>query len=150
MLSMPSKNAPRKMKAEAAPTKQRRALMARVRQRGTAPELAVRRVLSKLRRTYKLNLKALPGSPDIVLLRSRTAIFVHGCFWHRHRQCVKSTTPKTRATFWKRKFAQNVERDRVKFALLKKMGWKAVIVWECQTRDIDSLKERIKRALSAP
>jgi DNA mismatch endonuclease (patch repair protein) len=125
----------------------RSALMARVRQRHSEPERAVRRMLRALRIPFRLHLRSLPGTPDIVVPHRNWAIFVHGCFWHRHPACVKTTTPKTRVAFWTDKFAKNVARDARKARALRKLGWHVMTVWECQCRDREKLKKRLQRTL---
>jgi DNA mismatch endonuclease (patch repair protein) len=98
---------------------------------------------------YKLRLyaKDLPGRPDIVLPRKKVAIFVHGCFWHRHPRCKYAYTPKTRVAFWKRKFVENVDRDKVVGQLTRQTGWRRVVIWECQTTDGVQLRRRLSRLL---
>ncbi|WP_416355902.1 very short patch repair endonuclease [Aureimonas phyllosphaerae] len=123
-------------------------LMRRVRRRDTAPELAVRRALTSLGLRYRLHAKELPGSPDIVNRRRKLAIFVHGCFWHRHANCRLASTPKTRTDFWEAKFARNVERDRRSEIALEENGWAVIVVWECQTRNPEQLRERLSESIS--
>jgi DNA mismatch endonuclease (patch repair protein) len=117
---------------------QRSRLMGRVAHFDTPPELAVRQILHRLGYRFRLHRKDLPGRPDIVLPKLRKVIFVHGCFWHRH-DCKKATTPKTNVDYWSNKFAENVRRDNKAVAELTRLGWASMIVWECQTRDIDVL-----------
>jgi len=81
---------------------------------------------------FRLHSKTLPGTPDIVLPKYRAVVFVHGCFWHRHSGCVHATVPKTRAAFWRRKFAANVVRDARAIRLLRSAGWRVFVVWECE------------------
>jgi DNA mismatch endonuclease, patch repair protein len=121
--------------------------MARVRQFDSKPELIAKRVLTRLRRRFTTNRRDLPGSPDIVFERTKTAIFVHGCFWHRHRGCKKTTTPKTRAAFWKKKFADNQKRDRRNERLLKRLGWQVFTIWECELSDGWSAPKRLVQAI---
>lgn len=121
------------------PSAQRRALMARVRQRNTTPELKVRRFLHAEGVRFRLHDRSLPGSPDIVLPSRRVALFVHGCFWHRHG-CKATTTPKTRTDFWTEKFTANQARDRRNEALLRQEGWSPLTVWECDVK-ADRFKE---------
>lgn len=90
-------------------------------------------------RRFRLHRRDLPGRPDIVLPRHQIAIFVHGCFWHRHAGCRAATTPKTRADYWSAKFDANIARDRLAEAALAAAGWKVLIVWECQTKDAAAL-----------
>lgn len=106
--------------------------MARVRQKDTHPELQVRRALHSLGYRYRLHDKGLSGSPDIVFRPRKKVVFVHGCFWHRHEGCRRSTTPKTRADFWGEKFAANLARDRRQESELMSMGWRSFVVWECE------------------
>jgi DNA mismatch endonuclease (patch repair protein) len=106
--------------------------MRRIRSKDTKPELQVRRLLHAAGFRFRLNVKSLPGSPDIVLPRYRLAIFVHGCFWHRHPGCKYAYTPKTRVEFWQAKFDANVARDARKKAALEDLGWSVVEVWGCE------------------
>lgn len=121
-------------------------LMARVRQKRTAPELAVARFLAANRVRYRFNVSTLPGTPDLANQARRFAIFVHGCFWHRHRGCARATLPKTNRAFWMAKFAANVRRDRRKGVDLKKLGYRVGVIWECETEDPIALR-RILRQL---
>lgn len=125
----------------------RSALMARVRQRHSEPERAVRRILRSLSIPFRLHQRSLPGTPDIIVPSRHWAIFVHGCFWHRHSSCVKASTPKTRVAFWSDKFTKNVVRDARKARALRKLGWHVMTVWECQCRDSEKLKRRLQRTL---
>ena len=126
----------------------RSALMARVGPKNTKPEIVVRRLLHAMGRRFRLHRRDLPGTPDIVLPGAKKAIFVHGCFWHRHPGCSKTTTPKTRRTFWTEKFDRNVERDRRKERELRAAGWDVCTVWECETRELASLEARLREWLS--
>jgi DNA mismatch endonuclease, patch repair protein len=110
-------------------------MMAAVRRRDTAPELAVRRALHAAGLRFRLDVRTLPGRPDVVLRSRRAAIFVNGCFWHRHPGCRHATVPATRVTFWQHKFSRNVVRDRNAASLLRRDGWTVLTVWECQARD---------------
>jgi DNA mismatch endonuclease (patch repair protein) len=140
------KQKPRKPRAISypEPSEQRRQLMARVKSRDTIPELKVRRLLHAMGYRFRLHRRDLPGTPDIVLGPKRKAIFVHGCFWHRHKGCRKTTTPTMRREFWLAKFNANVERDRRSMAELKKDGWDVLIIWECESTS-DSLADRLRR-----
>jgi len=113
--------------------------MSRIRSKDTAPEKRVRSFLHNAGFRFRLHVKELPGSPDIVLPKYRTVIFVHGCYWHRHPGCKFAYTPKTRIEFWQNKFTQNVERDLKKESLLKQAGWDVLIVWECSTKEAGKL-----------
>lgn len=105
----------------------------------TRPEIVVRRYLHACGLRFRLHSGNLPGRPDIVLHRYRTAIFVHGCFWHRHEGCRYAAQPKTRVDFWQEKFRRNVERDARKAGQLESAGWRVLVIWECETRDTDAL-----------
>ena len=120
-------------------------MMAGIRGRDTMPELRVRSHLHKAGLRFRLHRRDLPGSPDIVLPRWNTVIFVHGCFWHRHSGCPKATTPATNRRFWDRKFRENVARDVRNRTALRKMGWKVYTVWECRTgeRQLASIIKRM-------
>ena len=128
----------------------RSALMARVGPKDTKPEMAIRRLLHRLGYRYRLHRKDLPGTPDICFPSRRKAIFVHGCFWHRHQGCRRTTTPKTRAAFWKEKFQQNVARDQRKMAALRGLGWDVLVVWECEANGSPVLERRLMDFLAAP
>lgn len=126
----------------------RSALMARVRSRNSKAELAVRQIAHSLEYRFRLHRRDLPGTPDLVFPRLRKVIFVHGCFWHRHPGCFRTTTPKTRAAYWADKFERNMERDARKEAQLKSLGWSILVVWECETVDRDKLADRLVAFLS--
>ena len=121
----------------------RSALMRKVRRRDTGPEMIVRRLLHHEGYRFRLHAGDLPGRPDIVFRGRRKVIFVHGCFWHRHEGCSRTTTPKTRREFWAEKFAANRKRDATAVSCLKQAGWEVAVVWECETEDGDGLKERL-------
>lgn len=112
--------------------------MAAVGRKNTAPELRLRSALHRLGLRFRLNVKNLPGSPDIVLPKYKTVVFVHGCFWHRHG-CSKTTTPKTRQEFWNAKFEANRARDERKEAQLRELGWRVITVWECEVLNTERL-----------
>lgn len=123
------------------------ARMARVGQRGTKPELIVRQVLSALGYRYRVQNRDLPGAPDIANRSRGWAIFVHGCFWHRHRGCKKTTTPKRNRAFWVAKFERNVARDKRVTRSLRREGFRVITVWECETADPERLARRLERLL---
>jgi DNA mismatch endonuclease (patch repair protein) len=106
--------------------------MSRIRSRDTAPELQVRSALHRAGYRFRLHRKDLPGRPDIVLPKHHTVVFVHGCFWHRHKGCVFAYAPKSRIAFWDEKFRSNVERDFRNTRALRALGWRVITVWECQ------------------
>jgi DNA mismatch endonuclease, patch repair protein len=120
-------------------------IMRSVRRTDTTPEILVRKLLHGLGLRFSLHRKNLPGTPDIVLPKHRTVVFVHGCFWHRHKDCSKATTPRSRATFWSDKFESNMRRDRRNSTALKRFGWRVVTVWECETKRPKILEARFKR-----
>ncbi len=126
-------------------TKEKRSWnMGRVRSKDTKPEIIVRRLLHRNGFRFRLHKKDLPGKPDIVLPKYKTVILVHGCFWHRHMGCADATTPKTRTSFWEKKFNENVQRDKRTVTALCSAGWKVIIVWECETTRSDELINRLK------
>lgn len=109
--------------------------MARVKAKNTKPELAVRSLVHRMGFRYRLHGKGLPGRPDLVFARRRKAIFVHGCFWHRHRGCRLARLPKTRLDFWLPKLDANAARDRKVERQLAELGWKIMVIWECEVKD---------------
>lgn len=115
-------------------TEVRSRMMSRIRARDTRPELVVRRAMHARGFRFRLHRKDLPGSPDLVFPRHRVAVFVHGCFWHRHEGCRQAAVPKTRTEFWQAKFAVNVARDRRNEQALLLAGWRVAVVWECALR----------------
>lgn len=125
-------------------------IMRAVKHAHTAPEIIVRQMLHALGLRFRLQRRDLPGSPDIVMPRFRTAIFVHGCFWHRHPGCCYATTPKTRQEYWLPKFMANVERDARKEAQLRELGWRVLVVWECETRGRGELVTRLRHEFGLP
>ena len=122
--------------------------MAQIRDKDTKPEVLVRSLLHRDGYRFRKNVKTLPGKPDIVLPKYRTVIFVHGCFWHRHKGCKNTRTPKTNKAFWKKKFERNVANDKKHTRQLRKLGWRVVTIWECQTKRPHRLKARLKKILS--
>jgi DNA mismatch endonuclease (patch repair protein) len=114
-------------------------MMAGIRGKDTKPELALRRSLHALGFRYRLHAKGFPGRPDLVLAKHRAAIFVHGCFWHRHPGCRFAATPATRPDFWAAKFAANMERDEAVRSALLSAGWRVGTVWECALRSESAL-----------
>lgn len=126
---------------------QRSERMARVRGRDTKPERALRALLTRLGHRYRLQARDLPGRPDIVFRGKRRAIFVHGCFWHRHPdpECKLARMPKSRLDFWGPKLEANRARDVANIDRLKALGWRVLLVWECELRDMDRLEDRVSR-----
>lgn len=126
---------------------QRRYNMSRIKGKNTKPEMVVRRLCHALGYRFRLHRKDLPGRPDLVFPRYEVAIFVHGCFWHSHDCKYGSVQPKTNQKFWKEKRQRTVERDRENSREIEELGWKHLILWECQTKDVDVLAALIKKAL---
>ena len=111
---------------------QRHRCMSRIRSKATKPEMTVRRWLWAHGYRYRLNVRSVPGKPDIVMRRYRTAIFVNGCFWHGHEGCAKFVMPKSNTDFWQAKITRNRERDRQNYDVLMQNGWQVIVIWECQ------------------
>ena len=129
-------------------TQKRSQIMAAIKGKDTSPEWLVRSALHRLGLRFRLHDGALPGRPDLVFRRSRVAVFIHGCFWHQH-SCKRGTRPSTRRAFWNRKLAGNVERDTRVRRQLRAMGWRTIVVWECQTRSDARLVAACRRVLAA-
>ena len=126
---------------------ERSARMALVKGRNTGPERVVRSVIRSTGWRYCAHVQELPGTPDFVLPNARTALFVHGCFWHRHSstRCKLARLPKSRLAFWRTKLDDNAKRDRRTYAALHRRGWSVLVVWECQLGELDTLTRRLKR-----
>lgn len=120
---------------------ERSRVMAKVKSRDTKPEKKVRSLLFSLGFRFRLCQKNLPGKPDIVLKKYRTVIFVHGCFWHGHKNCKNARIPKSNVEFWKNKIERNKQRFAEVSRQLQEQGWKVVVIWECETKDIKKLKK---------
>ena len=118
--------------------------MAAIRSKDTKPELRVRSFLHKAGFRFRIHRKDLPGTPDIVLPKYRTVIFVHGCFWHCHPGCSLAATPKSNEKFWRNKLEGNVERDKRNIRELEDAGWRVLIVWECETKSEEFLSSLIR------
>ena len=128
-------------------TKCRSEMMARIRGRDTAPELAVRRIAHRMGLRFRLHRKDLPGRSDLVFPKHRLAVFVHGCFWHRHQGCRYASTPKSRVAFWTEKFAANVVRDARQEAALRTLGWRVLVIWQCESRDEAAVERRLAASI---
>lgn len=118
-------------------------MMSGIRSKDTKPEMTVRRYLHANGFRYRLHTSTLPGSPDLVLPKYKVAIFVHGCFWHRHPSCRYATTPTSNVEHWTRKFTANTERDARKLTALEDAGWRVIVVWECELRR--AAQDRLER-----
>jgi DNA mismatch endonuclease (patch repair protein) len=121
--------------------------MSRIQSRDTKPEKTVRSILHGLGYRFRLHRKDLPGKPDIVLGRYNSVIFVHGCFWHRHKECKNASVPKTKKPFWEKKFKANIERDIKVKNELKSNGWRVLVVWECELTDVESVGNELEKFL---
>ena len=124
-------------------SEQRSRNMSAIKSKNTKPEIKVRKVLHSMGYRFRLHSKDLPGSPDIVLPKYKTVIFVHGCFWHRHENCKYASNPKTRQEFWNKKFKENIKRDSEIQDKIKNLDWRSVVIWECETKNIENLREKI-------
>jgi DNA mismatch endonuclease (patch repair protein) len=123
-------------------------VMSKILSINTGPERKVRKMLTALGYRYRLNVKNLPGKPDIVLRKYNSVIFVHGCFWHLHSKCRDGTIPKTRAEYWKEKLLKNKYRDARNIKELKQLGWKVLRLWECEIEKTpDEVIKKIKKLL---
>lgn len=123
--------------------------MSNIKSKDTKPEIRVRKILHSMGYRFRINKKELPGKPDIWLKKYNSVIFVHGCFWHRHKDCKYSYTPKSRMEFWSEKFKRNIQRDQRNLEELQALGIKVLIVWECEIfnkndRENEILKNKIK------
>jgi DNA mismatch endonuclease (patch repair protein) len=129
-------------------TKEKRSWnMSRIRSKDTRPEKVVRSLLHKMGYRFRLYRNDLPGKPDIVLPKYKTVIFIHGCFWHRHKRCKRCTTPSTNQAYWFKKFERNVAKDKANLNMLKKAGWKIVVVWECWVKNLDRIKAMLEKSI---
>jgi DNA mismatch endonuclease (patch repair protein) len=129
-------------------TEERSRLMSRIRCKDTKPELIVRRLLHAMGYRFRLHRRDLPGRPDIILPRHGVCIFVHGCFWHLHRNCNDARIPKTKREWWQKKLEGNSARDKRHTAALRCLGWRVLTIWECQTERPEKLRCRLARLLS--
>ncbi|MCH8032716.1 MAG: DNA mismatch endonuclease Vsr [Bacteroidetes bacterium] len=127
--------------------KRRSWIMSRVSQKHTKPEIIVRRFLFSKGFRYRINYKKLPGSPDIVLPKYKTVIFINGCFWHGHNKCKLAKRPDTNKTYWYDKIDENIKRDNRKIKELKKLGWKVLTVWQCQIQSKVKAQKRLSYLL---
>lgn len=121
--------------------------MRRIRSKGTNPELAVRRLVHAMGFRFRLHSSKLPGKPDLALPRLKRIIEVRGCFWHRHEGCIDSHIPKSRHAYWLPKLRRNQRRDRENLKRLRTLGWRVIVVWECEVKDVDRLWARLEKFL---
>ena len=128
---------------------ERSRIMAKVRGENTSPERLVRSLIHKMGYRFRLNVKDLPGKPDIVLKKHKKVIFVHGCFWHQHEGCPNAARPSSNTEYWNKKLDRNMIRDRENVQKLAYLGWKVLVVWECEIKDREKLVERLKGFLTS-
>jgi DNA mismatch endonuclease (patch repair protein) len=121
--------------------------MSAIRKKDTKAELVVRRLLHVMGYRFRLHRRDLPGCPDVVLPRHRAVVMVHGCFWHRHANCRHANLPRSRTEYWLPKLARNVERDKRSIAALEALGWRVLVVWECELGNLASLRDRLSTFL---
>lgn len=124
---------------------QRQKLMSLIKGKNTKPELIVRKLLYSMGFRYRLHIGTLPGKPDITLTKYKTVILVNGCFWHFHKNCPNGHIPKTNTEYWNTKIARNIERDKENKLKLKKLGWKVIVIWECEVKNEGILYKKLSR-----
>ena len=129
------------------PKEKRSWIMSRVKGRDTKPEILVRSFIFRMGFRFRLHRRDLPGTPDIVLPRHRRVLFVHGCFWHGHKGCPRSKRPTTNEKFWNNKLNGNIKRDKRYRRELRRLGWKTLVVWECETKIPKKLLRKLERFL---
>jgi DNA mismatch endonuclease, patch repair protein len=117
--------------------------MRAIRSKGMKPEMLVRRLVRSLGFGYRLHRKDLPGKPDLAFIGRKKAIFVHGCFWHQHPDCREGRLPGSNLDYWRPKLERNVQRDAQNLSDLERRGWRTLVIWECQTKDADQLRENV-------
>lgn len=127
-------------------SKQKRSeVMSKIRGKNTKPEMILRSKLFREGYRFRVNRKDLPGKPDIVLPKYRTVIFVHGCFWHHHKECREGRIPSTNSEFWQKKLERNIMKDQENINALSNANWKVLVVWECEIeKKLDIIIQRIK------
>lgn len=125
-------------------SKQRSLNMSRIKSRDTIPELRVRSILHRLGFRFRLHQKRLPGKPDVVLKRHKIVVFVHGCFWHQHKGCKRCTRPRSNESYWQPKLEGNIRRDKDHLKQLRDLGWRVLVVWECETKDDTRLTKKLQ------
>jgi DNA mismatch endonuclease (patch repair protein) len=126
--------------------RQRSEIMAAIRSKDTRPEVAIRSMLHRMGLRFRIHDRRLPGTPDIVLARHKTVVEILGCYWHRHPRCRQASDPSSNRAFWRDKFQRNVERDKANRKALRRMGWRTVVVWECELRKPERLERRLRKA----
>lgn len=124
--------------------------MRRIRSKDTAPEMAVRHLAHGLGYRYRLHRKDIPGKPDLVFPGRRKVIFIHGCFWHQHPGCREGRPPKSNAAYWLPKLERNIERDKAALAQLAAAGWDVLVIWECETKNHEAMRQALLDFLGPP
>jgi DNA mismatch endonuclease (patch repair protein) len=138
------------MRQKVKTTATRSAIMRAVRSKHTGPELVLRHLLSRMGYRYRLHNSFLPGKPDVSFSAKKKVIFLHGCFWHQHSRCKKSSFPKSNLSYWTPKLRSNVERDQRVRRALRKLGWEVLVVWQCGLRNEKATRIRLKQFLGSP
>lgn len=128
--------------------KERSERMSRVRGKDTKPEMRLRRLVHGMGFRYRLHAKKLPGKPDMVFASRRAVIFMHGCFWHRHEGCRLARMPKSKIDFWEEKLETNRHRDLENQERLRELGWRVLVIWECELKDLDGTARRVRSFLT--
>jgi len=123
-------------------------IMSLISDRDSRMEISVRKSLFSAGLRYRKNVKSLPGKPDIVLSKYKAVIFTHGCFWHGHKRCKASKLPESRRDFWENKIKDNIERDKRNINLLERMGWKVIVIWQCELRNESKRQARLTTLVS--
>ncbi len=127
-------------------SKQKRSeIMSHIKSKNTKPEITVRKIIYSLGYRYRLHRKDLPGKPDLAFINKKKVIFINGCFWHGHSGCKKSALPDTNYEFWNDKIKNNVNRDTLNYQRLKDMGWKYLVIWQCEIKnaELENIKSKI-------
>lgn len=122
-------------------------IMSKIPSKNTEPEKKVRKLIRSLNYGYRLNVKKLPGKPDIVVSKAKTAIFVNGCFWHSHNKCKRGKLPSSNTEFWRNKITSNIAREKKVLEKLKQLGWKTLILWQCELNNTDNIRRRLLKYL---
>lgn len=122
-------------------------IMAQVKGKNTKPEILVRSIVHRMGYRFRLHNRTLPGNPDLTLTKHNKVIFVHGCFWHGHKGCMRSKRPSTNQEFWSEKLDKNIQRDKQNISKLKKVGWAPLVIWSCELKKEERLKKKIQRFL---
>jgi len=124
--------------------------MRQIRSKDTKPEILIRKALWRMGYRFRIHYKKLPGKPDVVIIKHKLAIFIHGCFWHRHDGCIEASKPKTNSEYWENKISKTMERDKEHNAEIIQLGWRVIIIWECEIRnDVSENKKLLQRVINA-